>query len=132
MTKPIKHAAQPNNSDRYLPRLQFYVVFTERVRASNDAFEDLKDLLPAHLDWIASLEDEGVLFMAGPFRDDQYWEGDGMFIFKTHSVKEAERIAATCPFHKSGKRTFRVVPWQFNEGRLTLTVNQVRGSFTLA
>jgi uncharacterized protein YciI len=132
LAQPIKHAAQPHNSDRRLPRLQFYVVFTDRVRVSDDAFEDLKDLLPAHLNWIADLEDRGVLFMAGPFRDDTYWEGDGMFIFKTHSAEEAAEIAATCPFHKSGKRTFRVAPWQFNEGRLTLTVNQVRGRFEWA
>lgn len=132
MAQSIKHAAQPQNSDRRLPRLQFYAVFTERVRVSADAFEDLKDLLPAHLDWIADLEDQGVLFMAGPFRDDEYWEGDGMFIFKTRSAEEAVQIAASCPFHKSGKRTFRVVPWQFNEGSLTLTVNHVRGTFEWA
>ena len=130
MKEGIAAAAQPSNSDRVLPRLQFYAVFTDRVRKSDDAFEDLKSLLPAHLDWIAEQEAKGLLFMAGPFRDNDYWEGDGMFIFKTTSVEETEAIAATCPFHKAGLREFRVVPWQFNEGSLTLTISQTSQSIT--
>ena len=124
MPNGIAKAPQPSNSDRVLPRLQFYVVFTERVRVSEDAFEDLQELLPAHLDWVAEQEAQGHLFMAGPFRDVAYWEGDGMFIMKTKSLAETEAIAATCPFHNAGLRTFRVVPWQFNEGSLTLTIRQ--------
>lgn len=128
MTKGIASAKQPSNSDRYLPRLQFYVVFTTRVPKSADAFEDLKLQLPAHLDWVAAQEAAGHLFMAGPFRDDTYWEGDGMFILKTPSREAAEQIAETCPFHKAGIRTFKIVPWQFNEGSVTLTIKQSQQS----
>lgn len=132
MADPIRQAAQPANYDRKLPRLQFYIVFTTRVRVSEDVHADLKDDLPAHLDWIRDLETQGVLFMAGPFRDETLWEGDGMFILKVRSAGEATRIAETCPFHKAGKRTFRVVPWQFNEGSITISLTQTQLAYTLS
>lgn len=124
MAGKIRQAAQPPGYDRKLPRLQFYIVFTERVRVSDDAHADLKDELPAHLDWIRDLERQGVLFMAGPFRDEQGWEGDGMYILKVGSADEARAIAETCPFHRSGKRVFHVKPWQFNEGAITIHLTQ--------
>tara|TARA_R110000751_G_scaffold131275_4_gene233612 strand:- start:37110 stop:37523 length:414 start_codon:yes stop_codon:yes gene_type:complete len=130
LAQEIRHAKQPGNTDRWLPRLQFYIVFTRRVRVTDDPFADIKDDLPAHLDWIREQEEKGVLFMAGPFRDDSYWEGDGMFIFKVASAEIAAEIAATCPLHKSGKRTFEVTPWQFNEGQITLSVKQAAQEFT--
>lgn len=123
----ITTASQPATSDRVLPRLQFHIVFTERVPRSDDPFEDLGDLLPAHLDWVAEQEEAGHLFMAGPFRSDTFWEGDGMMIFKTATIEQTEAIARTCPLHVVGLRRFRVVPWQFNEGSLTLTLRQSGG-----
>lgn len=125
----IRHASQPADSDRVLPRLQFHVVFTERVQRGGNPMDDLKELLPAHLDWIAAQEEAGHLFMAGPFRSDEFWEGDGMFIFKTATIEETEAIAKTCPFHVAGLRSYRIVPWQFNEGSVTLTLKQCSGTF---
>lgn len=132
MADPIRQAAQPANYDRKLPRLQFYIVFTTRVRVSDDAHADLKDELPAHLDWIRDLETRGVLFMAGPFRDETLWEGDGMFILKVGSAEEARAIAETCPFHRSGKRVFHVTPWQFNEGSITIHLTQTGMGYGLS
>ena len=108
-----------------LARQQFYICFTERARRDGDPMADLKAKMSAHLAWIAGLEQRGVAFAAGPFRDrndPSYWNGDGMFILRAASREEASSIAATCPFHSSGLRHYRIVPWWMNEGCIQLTL----------
>jgi uncharacterized protein YciI len=108
-----------------LARHQFYICFTERARRDGDPMDDLKPKMSDHLAWIAGLEQRGVAFAAGPFRDrndPSYWNGDGMFILRAGSREEAASIAATCPFHSSGLRHYRIVPWWMNEGCIQLTL----------
>ncbi|MFM0662922.1 YciI family protein [Paraburkholderia sediminicola] len=108
-----------------LARQQFYLCFTERVKRDGDAMADLKPRMSDHLAWIAGLEQKGIAFAAGPFRDKNdasYWNGDGMFILRAESREEAAAIADTCPFHSSGMRQYRIVPWWMNEGCIQLTV----------
>ncbi len=108
-----------------LARRQFYICFTERIKRDGDPMADLKPRMSDHLAWIAGLEESGVAFAAGPFRDNNdpaYWNGDGMFILRAGSKEEAAAIAATCPFHSSGMRSFRIVPWWMNESCIKLTL----------
>ena len=108
-----------------LARRQFYLCFTERTAREGDPMANLKPKMAEHLAWIAGLEQKGIAFAAGPFRDKNdpsYWNGDGMFILRADSRQEAAAIADTCPFHKSGLRTYRIVPWWMNEGCIQLTV----------
>lgn len=120
---------------RRLMRRQFYLCFTERVRRDGDPMEDLRPLMKGHLEWIAGLEEKGVAFAAGPFRDNNdpsYWNGDGMFILRAASREEAALIADTCPFHRSGLRQYRIVPWWMNEGSLRITLRCTAGTFELS
>ena len=108
-----------------LARQQFYICFTERTERDGDPMANLRPKMAEHLAWIAALEHEGIAFAAGPFRDKDdpaYWNGDGMFILRVESREQAAKIADTCPFHKSGLRTYRIVPWWMNEGCIQLTV----------
>jgi uncharacterized protein YciI len=108
-----------------LLRRQFYICMTERVLRSGDAMADLKPLMSEHLAWISGLEDSGIAFAAGPFRDNNdpaYWNGDGMFILRADSKEAAAAIADTCPFHSSGLRRYKIIPWWLNEGSIQLTV----------
>jgi uncharacterized protein len=65
-----------------------------------------------------------VLFGAGPLwtEDDQYFEGDGMLIYRAASVEEATAIAQGDPMHTSGSRTFKIRPWLLNDGSITIRV----------
>ncbi len=108
-----------------LARHQFYICFTERVQRDGDAMANLKPKMSEHLAWIAGLEHQGIAFAAGPFRDKNdpaYWNGDGMFILRAESQQAAAAIADTCPFHASGLRRYRIVPWWMNEGCLNITL----------
>jgi uncharacterized protein YciI len=109
----------------HLARRQFYICMTERVRRDGDAMADLKPLISEHLAWISGLEASGLAFAAGPFRDNNdpaYWNGDGMFILRADSSAAAAAIADTCPFHASGLRRYKIIPWWMNEGSIQLTV----------
>ncbi len=108
-----------------LARHQFYICFTERVQRDGDAMANLKPRMSEHLAWIAGLEQQGIAFAAGPFRDrndPSYWNGDGMFILRADSQQAAAAIADTCPFHASGLRQYRIVPWWMNEGCINITL----------
>jgi len=108
-----------------LARRQFYLCFTSRTKREGDPMADLKPKMKEHLAWIAGLEQKGIAFAAGPYRDNNdpaYWNGDGMFILRADSQEHASAMADTCPFHSSGMRTYRIVPWWMNEGCIQLTI----------
>lgn len=117
-----------------LARRQFYICMTERVRRDGDPMADLKPRMSEHLAWIAGLEESGVAFAAGPFRDNNdptYWNGDGMFILRAGSREEAAAIADTCPFHSNGLRQYRILPWWMNEGCIQLTFKLTSKQITI-
>lgn len=105
--------------------MQLYVVVTTPA-GEIDAV--LAQMGP-HLAFQKKLEQEGVMFAAGPFADDdeKVWSGAGMVIIRARDVEEARKIAAQDPMHKSGARTFHVRPWLLNEGSLTLRVTYSDG-----
>lgn len=73
-----------------------------------------------HLGYLRELEDRGVLFAAGPVwtDDGDYFEGDGMLIYRAGSVPEARAIADADPMHASGARTYRITPWFVHDGTI--------------
>ena len=104
---------------------QLYVVFTQPTNGLSPVLENMK----AHLAYQVQLEEQGIMFGAGPFADDdeQNWEGQGMVIIRTQSLADAKRIADADPMHKSGARSYRIRPWLLNEGSLTLKVSYSNG-----
>lgn len=119
---------------RRLVGKQFYLCLTERVRREGDPDLDLKPRMRAHFEWLIAREREGVLFAAGPHRDradPAYWQGDGMFILRAENREAAAAIAATCPFHQAGIRSFRILPWLMNEGCFQVTLRYASGSIEI-
>lgn len=100
-------------------RMQLYV-----VTSTATSLEDLNQNLEQHHAYQRKLEEQNVLFCSGPlFTDDgQYFEGDGMLIYRAASVEEATAIAQGDPLHSSGARTFKIRPWLLNDGRITVSV----------
>ncbi len=100
-------------------RMQLYVVTS--IAQSLDA---VKQNLPNHRAYLRELEDKNTLFGAGPLwtDDGQYFEGDGLLIYRASSVEEAHQLAQADPMHKSGAREFTIRPWLLNDGSITIRV----------
>jgi uncharacterized protein YciI len=101
-------------------QLVFFLCFTEPAGLSA---EELRPHLDAHKRWVVDQERSGRLFAAGPILDEDYrFSGHGLFILRAKSRGEAEEIADSDPFHANGIRTYRLQPWQVNEGNLQITL----------
>jgi uncharacterized protein len=100
-------------------RMQLYVVTS--IAKSLDA---VKQNLPEHRAYLRELENKNILFGAGPLwtDDGQYFEGDGLLIYRASSVEEAHRLAQADPMHKNGAREFTIRPWLLNDGSITIRV----------
>jgi uncharacterized protein len=109
-------------------RMQLYVVTS--IAQSLDA---VKQNLPDHRAYLRELEDKNTLFGAGPLwtDDGQYFEGDGLLIYRAHSVEEAHQVAQADPLHRSGARTFTIRPWLLNDGKITVQVTLSEPELTL-
>lgn len=101
-------------------RKRFWVVITKAVAPK----EELDKVLEAHLYHQIRLEKEGILFGAGPLSNpDGSPTGTGMIIIRAESESEAREIADQDPFHAKGLRTYTLLQWSLNEGRVTITVD---------
>lgn len=100
-------------------RMQLYVVTSKAT-----SLDAVKVNLAEHRAYLRTLEEKDVLFGAGPLwtDDGQYFEGDGMLIYRASSVEEATAIAQADPMHASGARTFTIRPWLLNDGSITIRV----------
>ncbi|MDE0060135.1 MAG: YciI family protein [Defluviicoccus sp.] len=95
----------------------FFAILTEA--APGTTRERLGATLPAHLDHQVRLEQEGILFAAGPL-DAEDGSRRGLIVIRAESFEEARRIADTDPFHAQGLRTYTVERWTVNEGSYTV------------
>jgi hypothetical protein len=107
----------------------YFACFTERGTTTID---ELEEVFPAHKEWVAEQEAAGRILVAGPFLTDDFaWAGDGLIVFRVEGVAEAHRLARQDPMHAQGLRTFRIVPWQLNEGSLRITLTVSNGAVDL-
>lgn len=108
---------------------QLYAVLTKPTNGIGPVMENLG----VHLAYQEQLEQEGIMFAAGPHwtDDEQEWEGEGLVIYRASSIDEARQIAARDPMHSSGARTFTVRPWLVNEGKMTIELGLATGRFKL-
>ena len=99
---------------------QLYVINTKPVNGLGPVMENIG----AHLEFQVKIEQEGIMFAAGPLwaDDEETWNGEGMVIIRAKDLADARRIAETDPMHASGAREFTVRPWLINEGGFTLRV----------
>ena len=105
------------------------MIFTRPTNGLGPVFERVEE----HLKGQERLEREGIMVAAGPnwTDDEQYWEGEGMFVIRASSIEEARKIADDDIMHREGAREYRVRPWMINEGSLTFTLGMATGRFEL-
>ena len=96
--------------------------------------EDVKESLPAHLDYQKKLEEQGILVMAGPLSDPtgEIMVGGGLIIYRANSMEEAKALTGNDPMHLSGARSFTLRKWLVNEGSISVNVGLSTGRATLA
>lgn len=94
--------------------LRLYVVTSEPTNGLGPVLDNLDP----HVAYQTRLENEGIMFAAGPLADDaeEQWHGEGLFVYRAASRADAVKIAESDPMHKSGARRFSVRPWMLNEG----------------
>ena len=68
------------------------------------------DLIKAHVKHLKELDDKGLLVLCGPFTD---YKG-GMIIIRAGSYEEAQKIAETDPFVKTGVETYELRTWELS------------------
>lgn len=73
-------------------------------------FENTRELVHQHIQYLRSLAKNGNLELCGPFTD----HAGGMIIIKASSKDEALALAAKDPFVTSGSRTFEVREWKLS------------------
>ena len=85
-----------------------------------------------HHEFLVRLEQDGVLFGAGPFVDrGERPSGSGMIIIRAESREDAARIAGEEPYTKAGLRLIDIVPWQRNEGSIRLEIRLADGVLSI-
>src|SRR5262249_51699050 len=101
-------------------RLQLYVVIS-----SARSLAAVKERLADHLAYMHQLEDRHVLVAAGPLMTDdgQFFEGDGLLVYRAAAVEQARELADADPMHASGARTYRLRPWLLSDGSIGVRVS---------
>ena len=97
---------------------KLYVVMTSPVNGMGPVMR----VLDKHLAYQNKIQDEGIMFGAGPFSDEaeQNWNGEGMIIIRANTMAAAKLIADNDPMHATGARSYTIRPWLLNEGKMTI------------
>ena len=87
----------------------------------------------SHLEFQVKIEQDVVMFAAGPFWADcdETREGKGVVIIWADSLAHAREIAETDPMHASDARGFTVRLWLANEGGFSHRLTFSDGTRTL-
>lgn len=101
-------------SERGLLAKRLYVVTSKPAGGLGPVLANLEP----HLQYQARLEQDGIMFAAGPLasEDLREWLGEGLFVYRAESMGQAMKYAEDDPMHISGARSFTVREWMLNEG----------------
>ncbi|MYK32160.1 MAG: hypothetical protein F4051_10705 [Boseongicola sp. SB0670_bin_30] len=116
--------------DRGALALELYVVESTPQKTP----DDVKQCLPAHLEYQRGLELQGRLVLAGPLSDrtGESMEGAGLIVYRAGSMAEAQQLAEDDPMHQGGVRDFMLRKWLVNEGSVSLNVGLSTGKAQLS
>lgn len=70
--------------------------------------EKNQEYRPQHLEYLAQLENEGKVFLKGPFLDGV----GGLVIYKADSLQEAQEMAKKDPYVALGVRRLELHEWK--------------------
>ena len=117
--------------EKGLTREQCYLCIMRKNESPPEQTKSHDQLLLDHHDFLVDLERRGILFAAGPFRDENgQWStthGIGMIVVRVKTRADAEAIAFSEPFTKAGLHTMEVAPWQRNEGTVHINIQLADG-----
>ncbi|MGT2427426.1 YciI family protein [Amnibacterium kyonggiense] len=118
MSEPQTTANDPAAGRVMLGAEVWALIASPAPGADRDAFPHH---LRAHLDWIAGLEDEGVLVVAGPLTaGPDVGPGSGIMVVRAADEAAARQVANQDPLVAAGLRVTGVYRWRINEGSLDL------------
>ena len=97
------------------------------------SFEDVVEILPAHMDFVHTIEDGGIMVMGGQVTPEGADDagGHGAIVIRADSFEQARAIAERDPAHSSGAREFDLYKWSINEGATTIRLKFSDQSFLL-
>lgn len=98
--------------------MEFFCVVTTPVKS----FEELKAVLPEHLEYQMAQQAAGNLALAGPLSDmsGEEMQGEGMIIYRAESMEAARALADGDPMHREGIRTYTLRKWLVNEANFSV------------
>ena len=116
--------------DRGALALELYIVESTPKKSP----DDVKQCLPAHLEYQRELEQLGILVLAGPLSDlkGDSMEGAGLIVYRAGSMAEAKEFADGDPMHDRGARGYTLRKWLVNEGSVSLNVGLSTGKAQLS
>ena len=107
--------------------LYFYITLPEVP------FEEIVEVLPAHMDFVHTIEDGGIMVMGGQITPEGLADagGRGLIVIRAASFEEARAIADRDPMHSSGVRRYELYKWNVNEGVTNITLKFSDQSFVI-
>ncbi|MEO0607155.1 MAG: YciI family protein [Pseudomonadota bacterium] len=107
--------------------LYFYITLPEVP------FEEIVEVLPAHMDFVHTIEDGGIMVMGGQITPEGLADagGRGLIVIRADSFEEARAIADRDPMHVSGVRRYDLYKWNVNEGVTNITLKFSDQSFVI-
>jgi uncharacterized protein YciI len=126
MSEPIVMAQDIRDACEGMLRKQLYAIYTKPANGLGPVMEKIDE----HLKFQISLEEQGIMFGAGPMwtDDETEWRGEGLVIIRAKNLADAKSIAAQDPMHSSGARVCEVRPWLLCEGSVTIKLNHSQSS----
>jgi uncharacterized protein YciI len=113
-------------------RKQLYMVFMTPIEALGDPIAAFGEFLRPHIAFLHQLEQSGKIFASGALTDeDGEWRGSGLMILRATSHEDARDIVELEPLHQAGLRKHTVRGFSMEQGRISLSVNNMDGSFTI-
>ena len=109
---------------------RLYVIWSEVIEGAGDRMAVVED----HFRYMMAMEERGAIFAAGPVVDEATGDpaGPALIVVRAASSADAAAIADQDPYHARGFRSYRILPWQVNEGSFDLRVNFSNGTYSFA
>ncbi|MEL7547832.1 MAG: YciI family protein [Pseudomonadota bacterium] len=107
--------------------LYFYITLPEVP------FEEIVEILPAHMDFVHTIEDGGIMVMGGQITPEGLADagGRGLIVIRADSFEAARAIADRDPMHTSGVRRYELYKWNVNEGVTNIQLKFSDQSFVI-
>ncbi len=88
---------------------QYYFVLLTKGPNRNQDSATASNIMKGHIVNIGKLYNDGKLKVAGPFANDENWQG--IFIFDCISLTEVETLLKTDPAIKTGRLNYEIKAW---------------------